>query len=92
VKVLVRREEAVGVLLTGDAVTCAVDGQKVPDGCHHLDGMIDGIARDGGEIGSSTSCVDARAITDDVLTTGARGARLTRSRTETQSADKVLIF
>jgi uncharacterized protein involved in oxidation of intracellular sulfur len=35
----------VGVFLLGDAVGCAVTGQKVPDGYYHLDRMIESAAR-----------------------------------------------
>jgi hypothetical protein len=39
------------VFLLGDAVGCAVAGQKVPDGYYHLDGMIESAARHGAEVG-----------------------------------------
>ena len=39
------------VFLLGDAVGCAVAGQKVPDGYYHLDRMIESAARHGAEVG-----------------------------------------
>jgi uncharacterized protein involved in oxidation of intracellular sulfur len=39
------------VFLIGDAVGCAVAGQKVPDGYYHLDRMVESVGRHGGEIG-----------------------------------------
>ena len=40
-----RDESEVRVFLIGDAVTCAMTDQKVPDGYYHLDGMILTVAR-----------------------------------------------
>ena len=48
---LARRDgEEVRVFLLGDAVGCAVAGQKVPDGCYHLDQMISSAERHGAEV------------------------------------------
>ena len=90
--VLARRERAVRVFLMGDAVTCAISGQKVPEGYYHLDRMIEAIARHGGEIGCCTSCMDARGIVDDMLTKGARRSSLDELADWTEWADKVLTF
>jgi uncharacterized protein involved in oxidation of intracellular sulfur len=73
---LVTREHEVRVFLMGDAVTCAMAGQKAPDGYYHLDRMIAGIVRHGGQVGCCTSCLDARGIADDRLTPGARRSSL----------------
>ncbi len=48
------------MFLPGDAVGCAVAGQKVPDGYRHLDRMIEGAARHGAEAGYCATCMDAR--------------------------------
>ncbi len=47
----------VKVFLIGDGVTCAVAGQKVPDGYYHLDRMILAAARHGGEVGCCGTCI-----------------------------------
>nr|WP_221177072.1 DsrE family protein [Nocardioides pocheonensis] len=48
---LARREDVeVSVFLMGDAVTCAIAGQKTPDGYYQLDRMLQGFARHGGRI------------------------------------------
>jgi uncharacterized protein involved in oxidation of intracellular sulfur len=49
------------MFLLGDAVGCAVAGQKVPDGYYHLDRMIEGAARHGAEVGCCGTCMDARS-------------------------------
>jgi uncharacterized protein involved in oxidation of intracellular sulfur len=89
---LAKREGDVRVFLMGDAVTCAMGEQKVPDGYYHLDRMIEVIARHGGEIGCCTSCMDARGMSDDMLTKGARRSSLDRLADWTEWADKVLTF
>ena len=46
---LARRDGTeVRVFLLGDAVGCAVSGQKVPDGYYHLDRILGSVARHGG--------------------------------------------
>jgi uncharacterized protein involved in oxidation of intracellular sulfur len=89
---LARRDNEVRVFLMGDAVTCAMARQKVPDGYYHLDRMIEGIARHGGEISCCGTCMDARGISDDMLTKGARRSSLEELTGWTEWADKVLTF
>jgi sulfur relay (sulfurtransferase) complex TusBCD TusD component (DsrE family) len=54
----------VKVFLLGDAVGCAVAGQKVPEGYYHLDGMLESAARHGAEVGCCGTCLGARGLTD----------------------------
>ena len=90
---LAKREgNDVRVFLIGDAVGCAVAGQKVPDGYYHLDRMVEAVVRHGGEIGCCGTCMDARAIDDDHLTKGARRAGLDELADWTAGADKAVTF
>ncbi len=90
---LARRENvSVKVFLLGDAVTCAVEGQKVPDGYYHLDRMIEGAARHGAEIGCCGTCLDARGLTENQLTASARRSTMDELTDWTQWADKVITF
>jgi uncharacterized protein involved in oxidation of intracellular sulfur len=57
----------VKVFLIGDGVTCAIAGQKVPDGYYHLDRMITVAGHHDTEIGCCATCMDARGIADDHL-------------------------
>ena len=41
-----RDDSEVRVFLIGDAVSCAMTGQKVPDGYYHLDRMLESAALD----------------------------------------------
>ena len=59
---LARRDGTeVRVFLIGDAVTCAMSGQKVPDGYYHLDRMITAAGNHDTAIGCCATCMDARA-------------------------------
>jgi uncharacterized protein involved in oxidation of intracellular sulfur len=82
----------VQVFLMGDAVTCAVDGQKTPDGYYALDRMLKGVVRAGGEIGCCGTCLDARGLREDQLIGGAPRSTMEILATWTIEADKVLVF
>ncbi len=66
--------------------------QKLPDGYYHLDRMIGACARHGAEIACCGTCLDARGITDGMLTKGARRSTLDELADWTLSADKVITF
>ena len=87
-----RADEQVRVFLLGDAVTCAMANQRVPDGYYHLDRMIESAARAGAEIGCCGSCLDARGIGDDHLTKGTRRSTLEELADWSGWADKVVTF
>ncbi|GAU69786.1 hypothetical protein SSP35_14_01200 [Streptomyces sp. NBRC 110611] len=90
---LARREDCeVRVFLLGDAVGCAVAGQKVPDGYYHLDRMIESAARHGAEVGCCGTCLDARALTAEALVKGADRATLDDLASWTAWADQVITF
>jgi uncharacterized protein involved in oxidation of intracellular sulfur len=90
---LAKRDHSdVRVFLIGDAVTCAMADQKVPDGYYHLDRMIASAARHGAELGCCGTCMDARGIGDHHLTKGVRRSTLDELADWTASADKVITF
>jgi uncharacterized protein involved in oxidation of intracellular sulfur len=90
---LARRPDVqVRVFLLGDAVGCAMAGQKVPDGYYHLDRMIDSAARHGAEVGCCGTCLDARGVTGELLVKGARRASLEDLTDWTLWADQVITF
>ena len=80
------------MFLLGDAVGCAVTGQKVPDGYYHLDRMIESAARHGAGVGCCGTCMDARGIADERLVNGARRSTLDEFTDWTMQADKVITF
>lgn len=83
---------AVRVFCFGDAVGCAIAGQKLPDGYYHLDRMLTAAARHGAEIGLCGTCMDARGITDLMLIDNARRSSLDEVTDWTLWADKTLTF
>jgi uncharacterized protein involved in oxidation of intracellular sulfur len=82
----------VKVFPLGDAVGCAVAGQKVPEGYYHLDGMLESAARHGAEVGCCGTCLGARGLTDAALVKGAYRSTLDEPTGWTVWPDQVLTF
>lgn len=90
---LSRRDDAeVRVFLMGDAVTCAVAGQRTPDGYYALDRMLKGFARRGGQIACCGTCLDARGLSEDNLIEEAPRSTMEELAAWTVEADDVLTF
>lgn len=79
------------VFLLGDAVACAVAGQRLPDGHYHLDRMLKPLIR-AGEVGCCGTCLDARGLSEETLVEGARRSTLEELAEWTLWADRVLSF
>ena len=48
---LAKREgQSVRLFLIGDGVTCALKGQKTPDGYYNVERMLKGVIRHGGDV------------------------------------------
>ena len=82
----------VRVFLLGDAVGCAVTGQKVHEGYYHLGQMIESAARHGAGVGCCGTCLDARSITGEQLVKGAHRSSLEELTGWMVWADKVMTF
>lgn len=90
---LSKRDDAeVTVFLMGDAVTCAIKGQKTPDGYYTLDRMLKSFARRGGNIACCGTCLDARGLTKDHLIDEAPRSNMEELAAWTVEADDVLTF
>jgi len=90
---LVKREGVeVRLFLMGDAVGCAVAGQKTPEGYYNLERMIKACARRGAEVGCCGTCLDARGITDESIVAGARRSSLEELTEWTLWAERVVTF
>jgi uncharacterized protein involved in oxidation of intracellular sulfur len=87
-----RDEVTVRVFLMGDGVTVAMKNQKTPDGYYRLDRMISIVPRNGGQVLCCGTCMDARGISEDMLTENAARSTMEDLATLTLSADKVLVF
>lgn len=90
---LAKRGDAdVTVFLMGDAVTCAVAGQKTPNGYYTLDRMLKAFARHGGQIACCGTCLDARGLTKEHLIDEAPRSSMEELAGWTFQADQVLTF
>jgi len=90
---LTRRDDArVTVFLMGDAVTCAIAGQKTPDGYYTLDRMLKSFARHGGQIACCGTCLDARGLTKEHVIEEAPRSSMEELAAWTVEADQVLTF
>ncbi|MGC1513772.1 MAG: DsrE family protein [Acidimicrobiales bacterium] len=90
---LARRDGVqVRIFCFGDAVGCAIAGQKLPDGYYHLDRMMTAAVRHGAEIGLCGTCMDARGILDTMIIDDARRSSLDEVTDWTLWADKVITF
>lgn len=90
---LAKRDDAEPrVFLMGDAVTCAVAGQKTPDGYYTLDRMLRSFARHGGQIACCGTCLDARGLTKEHLINEAPRSTMEELAAWTVEADQVLTF
>ena len=82
----------VRVFLLGDAVTCALAGQTVPNGYYRLDRMLKSVVHHGGKVGCRGTCLDARGIREEMLVEVASRSTLEELSDWTLDADKVLVF
>jgi len=81
----------VTVFLMGDAVSCAKTGQQTPDGYYNLERMLKPIVRKG-EILLCGTCMDARGMTENEVTEGARRSSMSELTERTAEAGQVLVF
>ncbi|GAB6987574.1 DsrE/DsrF/TusD sulfur relay family protein [Nocardioides pyridinolyticus] len=90
---LVRRDDVqVTLFLMGDGVTCAVAGQRTPDGNYTLDRMLKSFSRHGGSIACCGTCLDARGLTKEHLIDEANRSTMDELAEWTVEADDVLTF
>jgi uncharacterized protein involved in oxidation of intracellular sulfur len=80
------------MFLIGDAALCAKAGQKVPQGYYHIGVMLEGLLRQGAEVGVCGTCLEARGTAEGELMEGARRSNLDELTAWTVSADKVLSY
>lgn len=87
-----RGTEQVRVFLLGDAAACAKSGQSVPQGFYNINRMLQVIALEHVPVGVCGTCMDARGITPEELTDGAKRSTLQELADWTAWAEKVLVF
>jgi uncharacterized protein involved in oxidation of intracellular sulfur len=87
-----RPELAVNIFLIGDGVSCAVSGQKTPDGYYNLERMIRGLVTKKVTIKCCGSCLDARGLSVEALVSGVERGSMSILADWTSEADKVVTF
>jgi uncharacterized protein involved in oxidation of intracellular sulfur len=70
-----RDGEEVRVFLLGHSVTCALAGQKTPNGYYNRERMIAAAIERGAKVGLCGTCMDARAIGEEQVDGAARTSR-----------------
>ncbi|MBL8131269.1 MAG: DsrE family protein [Anaerolineae bacterium] len=85
-------EVQVRVFLMADAVTCALPGQKTPDGYYNLERMLKGVVTRGGLVKACGTCADARGIRELSLVEGVEVSTMSQLAQWVVEADKVLTF
>jgi len=89
---LVTKEDVhVRIFLMADAVGCAKNHQKVPEGYYNAQLMLAKVIRKG-EVGLCGTCMDARGLSESEVISGAMRSTLAQLADWTVEADKVLVF
>lgn len=86
-----RENVQIRLFLMADAVGCAKDQQKVPEGYYNIQLMLAKIVRKG-EVALCGTCMDARGLGESELIEGARRSTLNELADWTLDAEKVLVF
>jgi len=81
----------VTVFLMADAVVCAKQGQKTPDGYYNIERMLKRVNAKGRVLLCGT-CMDARGLTDAELMENARRSTMEELAGEIGQSDKALVF
>ncbi|PIZ17375.1 hypothetical protein COY52_04665 [Candidatus Desantisbacteria bacterium CG_4_10_14_0_8_um_filter_48_22] len=80
------------VFLIGDAATSGMREQKVPSGYYNIEKMLEKVVEGSGNIGACGTCLDARGITEELLTNGVHRGSLLELTQWTLWADKIITF
>ena len=80
------------LFLMGDAVSVAIRGQRTPEGYYDLENMLKALGAARIDVACCGTCIDARGITEEMLTDAARRSTMAELTEWTLWADKVLTF
>ena len=84
--------QEVTIFLMADAVAAARAGQKTPEGYYNIERMLKRVLAGNGKVLLCGTCMDARGITEDMLTKDARRSTLDELADWTLAADHVITF
>jgi len=82
----------VRLFFIGEGAWCAVKDQKIPEGGHNIEWMLQRFLAGMRDAAVCGTCMDARAIAAEMLIEGARRSSLEELAARTVEADKVLVF
>lgn len=85
-------EVVVRVFLMADAASCALSGQKTPEGYYNIERMLRGVLKKGGQVKICGSCADARGLRDAPLIEGTELSTMAELTAWTVESDRVLTF
>ncbi len=85
-------EDDIRLFLIGDAVTCAMAGQKTPDGYYNLERMVRGLITKSVSAACCGTCMDSRGIAEDSLISGVDRGTMELLAEWTAQADRVIVF
>jgi uncharacterized protein involved in oxidation of intracellular sulfur len=85
-------EFAVNVFLIGDAVACAVSGQKTPDSFYNLERMIRSLLTKKVAIMCCGTCLDARGLNEESLVSGVKRGRMSDLAKWSLESEKSITF
>jgi uncharacterized protein involved in oxidation of intracellular sulfur len=82
----------VAIFLMADAVLAAKAAQKTPDGYYNVERMLKRVLAGNGQVLLCGTCMDARGLSEAELMEGAQRSTMDALASETERADKVLVF
>ena len=85
-------EHQVNIFLIGDAVSCAISGQKTPEGYYNLERMIRALVTKKVNIKCCGTCLNARGLNEEVLVSGVKRGSMSDLAEWTAMSDKVITF
>lgn len=89
---LAKNGEDVRVFLMADAIFCALENQKTPDGYYNIGRMVKGLLKRGAEVHTCGSCCDARGVSEAQLIDGATKSSMDTLAQWVKQSSKSLIF
>lgn len=78
------------VFLMADAVFCAMNGQKTPDGYYNIERMLKGLKA--AEIKACGGCMEARGLQTEQMLPGVTASNMQELADWVVDSDKVLVF
>jgi uncharacterized protein involved in oxidation of intracellular sulfur len=90
-KAVINEGANVTLFLMADAISCARQGQKVPQGFYNIELMLKSVIRKGKVLACGT-CMDARGMTDGDVLQGVERSTMQVLAEQTMNADNVLVF